>query len=96
MLRAGRNALRAAVLGARPRSSLTGLRYARTKAQKTPLPRPAPLATRIPIQLRDYQEECIQSVLDYLSRGHNRLGVSLATGSGKTVRTAGSPASTRC
>ncbi|KAK8207166.1 DEAD/DEAH box helicase-like protein [Phyllosticta capitalensis] len=85
MLRAGRNALRAAVLRARPRSSLTGLRYARTKAQKTPLPRPAPLATRIPIQLRDYQEECIQSVLDYLSRGHNRLGVSLATGSGKTV-----------
>lgn len=39
-----------------------------------------------PIVLRDYQEECIQSVLHYLDQGHNRLGVSLATGSGKTVR----------
>jgi hypothetical protein len=39
------------------------------------------------IRLRDYQEECIQSVLSSLAEGHNRLGVSLATGSGKTVRT---------
>ncbi|KAL9004894.1 MAG: hypothetical protein Q9188_002300 [Gyalolechia gomerana] len=38
-----------------------------------------------PIHLRDYQEECIQSVLAYLEKGHKRLGVSLATGSGKTV-----------
>lgn len=37
------------------------------------------------IQLRDYQEESIQSVLDHLGQGHNRLGLSLATGSGKTV-----------
>jgi ATP-dependent helicase IRC3 len=35
--------------------------------------------------LREYQEECIQSVLSYLQKGHKRLGVSLATGSGKTV-----------
>ena len=37
------------------------------------------------IQLRQYQEECIQSVLSYLKDGHKRLGISLATGSGKTV-----------
>ena len=37
------------------------------------------------IRLRQYQEECIQSVLSYLDQGHKRLGVSLATGSGKTV-----------
>lgn len=37
------------------------------------------------IQLREYQEECIQAVLSYLAAGHKRLGVSLATGSGKTV-----------
>lgn len=37
------------------------------------------------IRLRQYQEECIQSILSYLDKGHKRLGVSLATGSGKTV-----------
>ncbi|KKK16286.1 hypothetical protein AOCH_001386 [Aspergillus ochraceoroseus] len=37
------------------------------------------------IKLRDYQEECIRSVLDHVRDGHKRLGVSLATGSGKTV-----------
>ncbi|OAP58000.1 hypothetical protein AYL99_07090 [Fonsecaea erecta] len=37
------------------------------------------------IRLRAYQEECIQSVLSYLGKGHRRLGISLATGSGKTV-----------
>ena len=36
--------------------------------------------------LRDYQEECIQAVMRYLQDGHKRLGISLATGSGKTVR----------
>ena len=39
------------------------------------------------IKLRQYQEECIQSVLSYLEQGHKRLGISLATGSGKTVHT---------
>ncbi|OTB03304.1 hypothetical protein M426DRAFT_74070 [Hypoxylon sp. CI-4A] len=37
------------------------------------------------IRLRDYQEECIQSVLNSLKNGHKRLGISLATGAGKTV-----------
>lgn len=44
------------------------------------------------IVLREYQEECIQSVLSYLQKGHKRLGVSLATGSGKTVRLYGEKA----
>ncbi|KAI1805225.1 P-loop containing nucleoside triphosphate hydrolase protein [Daldinia bambusicola] len=37
------------------------------------------------IRLRDYQEECIKSVISSLNNGHKRLGISLATGSGKTV-----------
>ncbi|KAL8896595.1 MAG: hypothetical protein Q9192_002995, partial [Flavoplaca navasiana] len=46
----------------------------------------APLSsTSTAVRLRDYQEECIQSVLLYLRKGHRRLGISLATGSGKTV-----------
>ena len=51
---------------------------------------PAPTSALVdgrnpPVRLRDYQEECIQSVLSYLQKGEKRLGVSLATGSGKTV-----------
>ncbi|KAI9805974.1 MAG: hypothetical protein M1825_000588 [Sarcosagium campestre] len=45
----------------------------------------AAVGTSIPVQLRQYQEDCIQSVLSYLNKGHKRLGISLATGSGKTV-----------
>lgn len=37
------------------------------------------------IQLRPYQEESIVSVLTNLAQGARRLGLSLATGSGKTV-----------
>lgn len=44
-----------------------------------------PASQSDPIQLRDYQEECIQSVLLSLQNGHKRVGISLATGSGKTV-----------
>ncbi|EXJ63961.1 hypothetical protein A1O7_00296 [Cladophialophora yegresii CBS 114405] len=49
---------------------------------KSPLP---PVVRDEAIRLREYQEECIQSVLSYLKKGHKRLGISLATGSGKTV-----------
>ncbi|KAI1180721.1 P-loop containing nucleoside triphosphate hydrolase protein [Nemania sp. FL0916] len=38
-----------------------------------------------PVRLREYQEECIQSVLTSLQQGHKRVGISLATGAGKTV-----------
>lgn len=44
-----------------------------------------PIVREEAIRLRQYQEECIQSVLSYLKNGHRRLGISLATGSGKTV-----------
>ncbi|KAJ5238766.1 ATP-dependent helicase IRC3 [Penicillium chermesinum] len=37
------------------------------------------------LELRASTEECIQSVLKYLDDGHRRLGISLATGAGKTV-----------
>ncbi|KAH6607423.1 hypothetical protein Trco_003736 [Trichoderma cornu-damae] len=43
----------------------------------------APLSTKL--KLRDYQQECIKSVILSLKRGHKRVGISLATGSGKTV-----------
>src|SRR5436190_1763325 len=46
----------------------------------------SPSKTSDHFQLRSYQEECIQSVLSSLAEGHKRVGVSLATGGGKTVR----------
>lgn len=54
-------------------------------ASAPPPPLPQPIVAPPKIQLREYQEECIQAVLSYLQAGHKRLGVSLATGSGKTV-----------
>ncbi|KIY00276.1 uncharacterized protein Z520_03961 [Fonsecaea multimorphosa CBS 102226] len=56
-----------------------------TRSLATIVNRTPPVARDEVIQLRAYQEECIQSVLSYLSKGHRRLGISLATGSGKTV-----------
>ncbi|KAI4759867.1 DEAD/DEAH box helicase-like protein [Aureobasidium sp. EXF-3400] len=46
---------------------------------------PVATAQRPQIQLRSYQEECIAAVLQHLELGQKRLGISLATGSGKTV-----------
>ncbi|QSS61240.1 DEAD/DEAH box helicase [Histoplasma capsulatum] len=51
----------------------------------TPTKSHSPGSSLSDFHLRSYQEECIQSVLSYLEKGHKRLGVSLATGSGKTV-----------
>ncbi|KAJ8061819.1 hypothetical protein OCU04_009612 [Sclerotinia nivalis] len=47
--------------------------------------RAAVASPRQPIVLREYQEECIQAVLSHINQGHKRMGISLATGSGKTV-----------
>lgn len=38
-----------------------------------------------PVKLRDYQLECIQAVVSALEGGSKRVGISLATGGGKTV-----------
>ena len=47
-------------------------------------------------QLRPYQEDSIQAVLQHLKQGQKRLGISLATGSGKTVRDAERQLSQTC
>ena len=36
-------------------------------------------------KLREYQEECVQAVVESISKGKRQVGVSLATGAGKTV-----------
>ena len=38
-----------------------------------------------PLKLRSYQETCLESCLDALNAGSTKIGVSLPTGSGKTV-----------
>ncbi|RMZ71821.1 dead deah box helicase [Pyrenophora seminiperda CCB06] len=50
-----------------------------------PPPPPSQPAAQPKLVLREYQEECIQAVVSFLEAGHKRLGVSLATGAGKTV-----------
>jgi ATP-dependent helicase IRC3 len=43
------------------------------------------LSTETALQLRDYQESCIDACLNALKRGVTRIGVSMPTGSGKTT-----------
>ncbi|KAL5340366.1 P-loop containing nucleoside triphosphate hydrolase protein [Aspergillus crustosus] len=57
----------------------------RSQRSNSTLATPASVLEVPAIKLRDYQEECIQSVIEHVGQGHNRLGISLATGSGKTV-----------
>lgn len=56
----------------------------RLRSRKKSAPEPQPRSVQL-VHLREYQEECIQSVLASLRYGHKRIGISLATGSGKTV-----------
>jgi ATP-dependent helicase IRC3 len=44
-----------------------------------------PIPLNSPIQLRPYQQECLESIQAALARGVSRIGVSSPTGSGKTT-----------
>src|SRR5436309_2738353 len=63
-------------------ASILSARKATTPSSSPP---PPPSVVQPKIVLREYQEECIQAVVSFLEAGHKRLGVSLATGAGKTV-----------
>jgi ATP-dependent helicase IRC3 len=65
-----------------PRAVPAAFRSASRKAK--PIERP-PRPPVPQVSLRNYQEECIQAVQSSLNNGHKRLGISLATGAGKTV-----------
>ena len=64
----------------------------RTKSRKLikisqipPLIAPAALSPAPSRPLRPYQEECIEACLTAIAEGKRRIGISLATGAGKTV-----------
>lgn len=72
---------------ARPAPQVSTLRsFASRKSRKSPPVAPPEAPPQPPaIQLRDYQRECIESVVCAFKEGHKRVGISLATGGGKTV-----------
>lgn len=77
--------------GSRPRSLILSLRgpgpfapCLRSFASQTQTEKATP-SSPPPVQLRNYQLECIQSVVNAFKDGHKRVGISLATGGGKTV-----------
>lgn len=65
-----------------PKAPHFPLRIARASYAKLT---PEPDLNSNKVKLRNYQLECIKSVLHAMKRGHKRVGISLATGSGKTV-----------
>ncbi|KAG9553860.1 DEAD/DEAH box helicase-like protein, partial [Aureobasidium melanogenum] len=67
------------------RTAICWSRIQQTHLRQYATVQPVAATPRPQIQLRSYQEECIEAVLRHLGRGQKRLGISLATGSGKTV-----------
>jgi Type III restriction enzyme, res subunit len=69
----------------RPASSASKPRKAPKISDITRLIPASAVEKSAPRALRPYQEECIEACLSAISEGKRRLGISLATGAGKTV-----------
>ncbi|KAI0098201.1 P-loop containing nucleoside triphosphate hydrolase protein [Nemania sp. FL0031] len=74
------------LLSAKPPRALPSFRYpSLSSTRRASVSAGGPAHPFQPVRLREYQEECIQTVLSSLQQGHKRIGISLATGAGKTV-----------
>lgn len=77
--------------GSRPQRAISALHPTFSRGPGPPSTGVRCYATESPqptveqVQLRDYQIECIQAVVSAFKNGHKRVGISLATGGGKTV-----------